>query len=60
MPAAESKPYDLSAMPGAEGNALPFIKPEDVSYFSALLEEVDESQLSPDEMRERRIMMLLL
>ena len=60
MPAAESKPYDLSALPGGEGDALPFIKPEDVSYFSALLEEVDESQLSPDKIRERRIMMLLL
>ena len=60
MPAAESKPYDLAALPGAEGDALPFIKPEDVSYFSALLEEFDESQLTPDELRVRLIMMLLL
>ena len=39
---------------------MPFIKPEDVSYFSALLEDVDEDQLSGEEIRERRIMMLLL
>ena len=60
MPAEESKPYDISALPGGESDALPFIKPEDVSYFSALLEDVDESLLSPDQIRERRIMMLLL
>jgi splicing factor 3B subunit 1 len=39
---------------------MPFIKPEDVGYFSALLSEVDEEQLSNEEQRDRRIMMLLL
>jgi splicing factor 3B subunit 1 len=39
---------------------LPFIKPEDVSYFSALLQEVDESELTQEEIKERKIMMLLL
>ena len=39
---------------------MPFIKPEDVNYFSALLNEVDEEQLSNEEQRDRRIMMLLL
>ena len=42
------------------GEALPFIKPEDVTYFSALLEEVDEDQLSTEDLRERKIMILLL
>ena len=39
---------------------MPFIKPEDVTYFSALLDDVDESELTGEEIRERRIMMLLL
>jgi hypothetical protein len=28
--------------PGADKDAMPFIKPEDVNYFSSLLNEVDE------------------
>jgi splicing factor 3B subunit 1 len=36
------------------------MKPEDVNYFSSLLNEVDEEQLSNEEQRDRRIMMLLL
>ena len=43
-----------------EKGDLPFIKPEDVSHFSALLGEADENQLSPEEIRDRKIMMLLL
>jgi splicing factor 3B subunit 1 len=39
---------------------LPFIKPEDVGYFGALLNPVDEQELSSEELKERRIMMLLL
>ena len=39
---------------------LPFIKPEDVSHFSALLGEADENTLSAEEIRDRKIMMLLL
>ena len=39
---------------------LPFIKPEDVSHFSALLGQQDENQLSQEEIRDRKIMMLLL
>lgn len=31
-----------------------------MNYFSALLNEVDEQELSNEEIRERRIMMLLL
>jgi splicing factor 3B subunit 1 len=40
--------------------SLPFIKPEDVSHFSALLGQQDENQLSQEEIRDRKIMMLLL
>ena len=43
-----------------EKDALPFIKPEDVSHFSALLGDTDENQLSAEEIRDRKIMMLLL
>mmetsp|Transcript_9104 Transcript_9104/g.11146 ORF Transcript_9104/g.11146 Transcript_9104/m.11146 type:complete len:100 (-) Transcript_9104:2436-2735(-) len=39
---------------------LPFIKPEDMSHFSALFGEADESQMSAEELRDRKIMMLLL
>jgi len=42
------------------GNHLPFLKPEDVQYFSKLLEDVDESMLSSEEQKERKIMCLLL
>ena len=41
-------------------NALPYIKPEDIGYFSALLSEVDEEKLTNEEQRDRKIMMLLL
>ena len=55
-----SKPYEVSGIPTTESESLPNIKPEDVAYFSALLQEVDEKQLTRDELIERRIMMLLL
>lgn len=42
------------------GGALPFIKAEDQQYFGKLLEEVDEEDLPPEELRERKIMKLLL
>jgi splicing factor 3B subunit 1 len=55
------KPYDVGGMtPSSNPNALPYIKPEDIGYFSALLNEVDEEQLSNEEQRDRKIMMLLL
>ena len=60
IPDGSTKPYDINSIPASDSDALPFIKPEDVNYFSALLNEVDEQELSPDEIRERRIMMLLL
>ena len=37
---------------------MPFIKPEDVTHFSLLMENEDE--LTNEEIRDRKIMMLLL
>lgn len=45
-------------IPGV-GN-LAFFKPEDAQYFAKILKEEDETQLSVDEMKERKIMRLLL
>lgn len=39
---------------------LQFFKPEDMQYFSKLTETVDEEHLSVDELKERKIMRLLL
>ncbi|XP_072179032.1 splicing factor 3B subunit 1-like [Diadema setosum] len=39
---------------------LPVLKPDDTQYFGKLLNDVDESTLSPEEAKERRIMKLLL
>ena len=65
--------FQMMATPGREeygvpagpvsasgGDALPFIKPEDFQYFGKLMEEVDEESLSAEEMKERKIMRLLL
>ena len=60
MPDTTTKPYDQKELTAFDNEALPFIKPEDVSYFSALLQEVDESELTQEEIKERKIMMLLL
>eukprot|EP00357_Protocruzia_adherens_P030575 CAMPEP_0114973292 /NCGR_PEP_ID=MMETSP0216-20121206/875_1 /TAXON_ID=223996 /ORGANISM="Protocruzia adherens, Strain Boccale" /LENGTH=1238 /DNA_ID=CAMNT_0002333771 /DNA_START=24 /DNA_END=3740 /DNA_ORIENTATION=- len=61
VPESTGKPYDMNLTPaGGEDGSLPLIKPEDASYFSALLKEVDEEQLSSDELKERKIMTLLL
>lgn len=50
--------YGLPLVP--TDGALPFIKPEDQQYFGKLLEEVNEELLSPEEIKERKIMRLLL
>nr|CAG4638228.1 EOG090X00GC [Cyclestheria hislopi] len=43
-----------------KGGNLPFLKPEDAQYFDKLLVDVDEESLSPEELKERKIMTLLL
>ncbi len=58
IPDGTSKPYEILQIPG--GANLPSMKPEDVNYFSSLLNEVDESKLTPEEQRDRTIMTLLL
>jgi len=40
--------------------ALPDLKPEDMPYFQKLLEEEDETSMTPAEAKERKIMKLLL
>ena len=52
--------YGVPATP-SEGAGIPYIKPEDYQYFGKLLdEEVDEEDLPVEEMKERRVMKLLL
>jgi len=53
------KPFDVPPTP-AESGLPAFQKAEDEKYFGALLEEVDEAKLSAGELKERRIMKLLL
>lgn len=50
--------FDVPMMVVAEG--LPDMKPEDQQYFGKLLKDVDESALSVEEAKERKIMKLLL
>jgi len=56
--AAGLAPELPTEIPGV-GN-LAFFKPEDAQYFAKILKEEDETQLSVDEMKERKIMRLLL
>lgn len=49
--------YAIPATPSE--SALPFIKPEDQQYFGKLLDEIDEEDLPPEELKERKIMKLL-
>ena len=61
VPVESGKPYELASMTPIEGkDGLPYIKPDEVDHFSDLLNEVDESQLTNEEIRDRKIMMLLL
>jgi splicing factor 3B subunit 1 len=53
--------YGVPATPSEGGAGIPFIKPEDYQYFGKLLdEEVDEEDLPAEEMKERKVMKLLL
>ncbi|RXW22138.1 hypothetical protein EST38_g3711 [Candolleomyces aberdarensis] len=56
--AAGLAPELPTEIPGV-GN-LSFFKPEDAQYFAKILKEEDETELSVDEMKERKIMRLLL
>jgi splicing factor 3B subunit 1 len=52
--------YGLAPEPGTNAGDLPFIKPEDYQYFGSLMKDMDESNMRPDELKERKIMKLLL
>lgn len=43
-----------------DADAIPFIKSEDYQFFGSLMEDIDESKLSMEELKERKIMLLLL
>lgn len=60
LPEELGKPYEIPGVPDSGPNALPQIKPEDLGYFGALLQEVEFENLSYEEQKERRIMELLL
>ncbi|EJD43740.1 ARM repeat-containing protein [Auricularia subglabra TFB-10046 SS5] len=56
--AAQLAPELPTEIPGV--GTLAFFKAEDAKYFEKILKEEDETQLSVDEMKERKIMRLLL
>ncbi|RZC83189.1 hypothetical protein C5167_045977 [Papaver somniferum] len=47
-------------VPKEAPGGMPGMKPEDMQYFGPLLNEVVEETMSPDELKERKIMKLLL
>ncbi|KAF9986669.1 Splicing factor 3B subunit 1 [Modicella reniformis] len=55
---ATPTPYTDLEIPG--GSNLPFFKQEDMQHFGKLLDEKDESSMSPEDIKERKIMRLLL
>lgn len=61
MPESSSgRPYEVPGTPTTGPGALPAIKPEDLEYFKDLLTPVDDKEMSIQEQKERKIMMLLL
>jgi splicing factor 3B subunit 1 len=60
LPEDLGKQYDVPGTPASGPGALPQIKPEDLGYFGALLQEVDFDALTLEEQKERRIMEILL
>ncbi|KAF5388622.1 hypothetical protein D9757_004780 [Collybiopsis confluens] len=56
--AAGLAPELPTEIPGV--GSLAFFKPEDAQYFAKIMKEEDETELSVDEMKERKIMRLLL
>eukprot|EP01028_Stygiella_incarcerata_P000846 TRINITY_DN11332_c0_g1_i1.p1 TRINITY_DN11332_c0_g1~~TRINITY_DN11332_c0_g1_i1.p1 ORF type:complete len:1120 (-),score=322.62 TRINITY_DN11332_c0_g1_i1:250-3105(-) len=58
MPDAVSQ--DSIPMLAVAGDNLPDLKPDDVQYFGKLLDGQDDSALSTEELKERRILRLLL
>ena len=57
MQTPDSKTQIVDLQP--KGN-LPMMKPDDMQYFDKLLVDVDEDTLAPEELKDRKIMKLLL
>jgi splicing factor 3B subunit 1 len=53
-------PDSYGIAPTPSETSMPFIKPEDYQYFGKLLDESDEAELEIGEMKERKILKLLL
>lgn len=53
-----SKPIEVPQTPSVNG--LPAIKPEDLAYFGELQNPVNESELTSEELKRRKIKELLL
>ncbi|GKY95396.1 splicing factor 3B subunit 1, variant 2 [Mayamaea pseudoterrestris] len=53
-------PISATADESGIAGSLPYIKPEDMQYFGRLTEDVDETKLSKEEVRDRQILSLLL
>jgi hypothetical protein len=54
---SSQKPIDMASL-GVDSADMPHIKPEDVTHFGLLMES--EENMTPEEIRDRKIMMLLL
>eukprot|EP00298_Acanthocystis_sp_HF-20_P015867 c21297_g1_i2.p1 GENE.c21297_g1_i2~~c21297_g1_i2.p1 ORF type:complete len:1135 (-),score=567.99 c21297_g1_i2:134-3538(-) len=52
--------YGIVQETGAQVSGLPPIKPEDLKYFESLLSDITDDQLNPEELKQRKIMRLLL
>jgi splicing factor 3B subunit 1 len=59
MDEGQEKPFEVPPEIAGVGE-LQFFKPEDMQHFAKLLDERDDAELSVDELKERRIMKLLL
>lgn len=55
----QAQAAELLAPAGGDGT-LPFIKPEDQQYFGKLLQDLSEDEMSPEQIKEIKIMRLLL
>lgn len=53
-----TRPMEIPGTPSQQG--LPSLKPEDYNIFGGLMQDVNESDLTEAEKKDRKIMMLLL
>jgi len=60
IPEQTGKPYEVPETSTTGPGALQMTKLEDLGYFGPLLNSINKKELSMDEQKERKIMMLLL